>query len=64
MRTLANPALQAAMDLAVLTGLRLGDLIGLRWADWKEDGLHVKTGRYLLFARSQALVETLDHAKK
>ncbi|MHB1513916.1 MAG: tyrosine-type recombinase/integrase, partial [Acidiferrobacter sp.] len=43
------------------------DLIGLRWADWKEDGLHVKTrktGRYLLFARSQALVETLDQAKK
>ena len=61
-RTLANPVLQAAMDLAVLTGLRLGDLIGLRWADWKEDGLHVKTrktGRYLLFARSKALVETL-----
>ena len=65
-RGLASPVQRVAMDLAVTTGLRLGDLIGLRWGDWKEDGLHVrtgKTGRYLLFAPTPDLAEILEAAR-
>lgn len=65
-RALASPVQRVAIDLAVTTGLRLGDLIALRWGDWKEDGLHVrtgKTGRYLLFAPTPELAEILQGAK-
>jgi integrase len=37
----------AVFDIAILTGLRIGDIIKLRWQDVKDDGLHIvqqKTG--------------------
>lgn len=63
---LASPVQRVAMRLALLTGLRLGDLLALQWADWREDGLHVrthKTGTRLIFARSPDLVAVLDEAR-
>lgn len=38
-------AMLAVFDIAVLTGLRIGDIIALRWQDAKTDGLHVTQGK-------------------
>ena len=49
-RALAPYRIQLAMDLAVMTGQRQGDLLGLRWADIRGMELHVsqtKTGKRL-----------------
>lgn len=51
-------ALVKMIDLALLTGQRIGDLIGLRWQDIGEDGISVrqqKTGALLLIEWSPAL---------
>ena len=48
----ASPVIQNAMMLALLTGLRQGDLLKLRLQDLTPDGLEVeasKTGKRLLF---------------
>lgn len=63
---LAPPIVQAAMMLATLTGLRLGDLLGLRLQDWSADGLIVgtsKTGRALHFERTPELAEAVQFAR-
>lgn len=51
-------ALVQMIDLALLTGQRIGDLIGMRWQDVTDDGLLVqqgKTGERLLIAWTPAL---------
>lgn len=51
-------ALVQMIDLAMLTGQRIGDLIGLRWQDVTDSGLIVqqgKTGERLLIGWSPAL---------
>ena len=57
---------QIAMDLALLTGQRQGDLLKLEWAAVTEDGIAFrqgKTGKRLLVAISPALEATLKAAK-
>lgn len=59
----ALPVLQAAMDLALITGLRIGDLLALRWRDWTAEGLLVetsKTGEALLFERTAELAAAVE----
>lgn len=51
-------ALVQMIDLALLTGQRIGDLIKLRWQDVTPDGIHVeqtKTGAKILIEWSPAL---------
>lgn len=51
-------ALVQMIDLALLTGQRIGDLIGMRWQDVTDDGLLVqqgKTGERLLIGWTPAL---------
>lgn len=58
---------QCAMDIALLTGLRQGDLLKLKRTDCKEDGLLVgtsKTGRTLPFTWTEELREAIDRANK
>jgi integrase len=53
-----TPMVQCAMDLAVLTGLRPGDLLGLTRANLTDDGIEIatsKTGKRLLIEWSEAL---------
>lgn len=63
---LAAPNLQIAMELAAQTGLRLGDLIRLRWDQWRKDGLYIetrKTGKRLLMAPTPDLTALLARAR-
>jgi integrase len=56
---------QCAMDLAVLTGLRPGDLLGLTRANANDDGIEVatsKTGKRLLIEWSETLRSTVKRA--
>lgn len=62
----ASPMVQVAIDLAVLTGLRRGDLLALTKDQLREDGIHVrtsKTARGLIIAYSPELTEVLERAK-
>ncbi len=66
-QALAIPPLQVAMDLALLTGLRRGDLLNLTRNSLTEDGLLVKsqkTSKALLFEYTEELNEVLSCAKK
>jgi len=58
---------QIAMDLALLTGQRQGDLLALKWEDVGADGIYVqqgKTGKKIRIALSPALEEVLGRAKR
>jgi integrase len=62
-RALAPYRIQLAMDLAVMTGQRQGDLLGLRWADIRGMELHVsqtKTGKRLAIEITPDLEAVLD----
>jgi len=62
---LAEPMLQVAMDLAVLTGLRRADLLALTRDQLTEDGILVrtrKTGKPLLIQWSEELQAAVDRA--
>lgn len=62
----ASPMIQVAIDLAVLTGLRRGDLLALTRDQLREDGIHVrtsKTGRGLIISYSDELRAVLERAK-
>lgn len=62
---LAPPIVQAAMMLATITGLRLGDILSLRRQDLTDDGLIVhtsKTGKVLHFERTQELEDAMQFA--
>lgn len=63
---LAPPAVACAMRLALLTGLRQGDVLRLRYSDYTDDGLEVttsKTGKRLLFESTPELSAAVDEAK-
>jgi integrase len=58
---------QIAMDLALLTGQRQGDLLNLHWKNATPDGVFFqqgKTGKRLLVTISPALEEVLVRAKR
>lgn len=60
------PAVQVAMDIARITGLRQGDILQLKLTDCREEGLQVKvskTGKTLLFAWTDELNEAIERAK-
>ena len=62
---LMNPMTQCAMDLAVLTALRPGDLLALTRANLTDDGIEVttsKTGKRLLIEWSEALRSAVKRA--
>lgn len=64
---LHGPRMQVAMDLALLTGQRQGDLIGLTWEAVTEEGVlfrQGKTGKRLLVAMSPTLRAVLERARK
>ena len=66
-RAMATPRLQIAMNLALLTGLRQGDLLALTRDHLTKGGLLVKsqkTGKALLFDYTEELLEVLNTAKK
>jgi integrase len=63
---IASPMMRVAMDLAILTGLRRGDLLRLSRDDLKDDGILVqtaKTGVPLLIEWSDELRAVVDQAK-
>lgn len=65
-REKAHSMVQVALDLAVLTGLRRGDLLSLTKDHLKDDGFHImtaKTGRGLIIAYSPELTAVLERAK-
>jgi integrase len=64
---LAPPMIEAYCWLKLITGLRMTDLLSLRWSDWQDDGLHVRpsktlksTGKALVFERSPVLGRLMD----
>lgn len=62
----ASPVLQIAMDLAVLTGLRRGDLLALTRDHLTDDGILIrtgKTGKWLLITWSDELHAVVERAK-
>lgn len=63
----APPRLQCAMDLMFLTGQRVNDVLALRLADIREDGIHFhqrKTDAKLVVAWTQELHAAVDRAKR
>ena len=65
-REIAAPPIQIAMDLAILTGLRLGDLLSLRLDAAKKDGLHLdtsKTGKRIILEWTPLLTAAIDSAR-
>lgn len=71
-RTTCGPQVQIAMDLALLTGQRQGDIIGLKWSQVKienipRDKWHIeinqgKTGKRLAIVMSKSIEDVLDRA--
>lgn len=62
----ATPKLAMLIELAYITGIRKGDLLRIRLADLKDDGLHVeqgKTGSRQVFAWTDGLRRLTDQAK-
>lgn len=71
MRSICCTQTQIGMDLALLTGQRQGDLVGLKWAKvhaeghrstWFIDIKQGKTGKHLGISISPAIEEVLDRA--
>lgn len=63
---IANPKLQVAMDLALLTGQRQGDILRMRWRDVTPEGWTMqqgKTGKRLMVAMSPTLQAVLERAR-
>lgn len=66
-RTIASPQLRVAMDLALLTGLRRGDILRLTRENLNAAGILVKTGKTgksLLIQYSPALEAVLAESRK
>lgn len=62
-RALAPYRVRLAMDLAVMTGQRQGDLLSLKWADIRDMQIHVyqsKTGKRLAIGITSDLEAVLD----
>jgi len=65
-RNLMPPRIQAAMDLAAMTGLRQGDILDLTNANLKEDGLHCqhsKTKKRIIYEWTPTLRAAIELAK-
>lgn len=65
-RALALPSVQIAMDLALLTGQRQGDIVQLRWANVHETYIEIrqgKTGKLLGIKITPAITEVLARAR-
>lgn len=72
-RAIACPQVQIAMDLALLTGQRQGDIVGLTWkqvkaigvprADWRIEVDQGKTGKKLAIMISPAVEAVLKRAR-
>lgn len=62
----ADPKLALLIELAYITGMRKGDLLRIRLADLREDGLHIeqgKTGKRQVFAWTDGLIRITEAAK-
>lgn len=62
-RALAPHRVQLAMDLAVMTGQRQGDLLSMKWADIRDMEVHIyqsKTGKRLAIEITPDLESVLD----
>ena len=62
----ADAKLRLVIELAYITGIRRGDLLRIRLADLREDGLHVeqgKTGKRQVFAWTDGLRAVTEAAK-
>lgn len=62
-----GPRMQIAMDLALLTGQRQGDLLRLHWKQVTAEGVAFrqgKTGKRLMVTMSPALQAVLERARK
>ncbi len=62
----ATPLVQCVMDIAYQTGMRKADILGIKLADIREDGIYVrqgKTGKQQLFELSPDLREVIGRAK-
>lgn len=60
------PHVARAVELAYLTGQRVGDLISLKWGQVQADGIHLvqaKTGTELIIERSQELDALLERCR-
>jgi integrase len=65
-KAMCSPRLKLAMDLALLTGQRQGDLLTLPWKNVTDEGIlfrQGKTGKRLLVGTSPALQEALTKAR-
>jgi integrase len=65
-RAIAKPRIQIAMDLALLTGQRQGDLLNLPQSNVTDEGIlfkQGKTGKRLLVEMSPSLQAVVDRAK-
>ena len=63
---MASPMLRAYLSLKLLTGLRRGDLLRLRWSDIRDDGIHVatsKTGRRVIYEWTDELHQAVALAR-
>lgn len=64
---IAPAHVQLLMELALVTGQRLGDLVRIKWADVREDGVYFKqgkTGKRLVVGYSPSLRSVLARAKE
>lgn len=59
----ADERLALAIEIAYATGLRIGDLCGLRWADWQEGVQTRKTGVRQAYEQTDDLRGLLDRAR-
>ena len=62
---LSPPLIQAAMELAVITGMRQGDILAIKRYDMTEEGLSIiqaKTGKKQIFESTPALRAAIDQA--
>lgn len=63
---LASPVMRAAMEIAVNTGMRQGDILKLKYADCTQQGIPVtqnKTGKKQIFEWTPGLIDALESAK-
>lgn len=63
----AGPLLQVVMDLCYLTGQRIGDVLTIKRADLKDEGIYIeqqKTGARLMIAWTPELRAVVDRAKE
>lgn len=63
----ASPVLQCLMDIAYITGQRIGDVMSIRYADITDAGLYVeqdKTGARVLITMTPDLADAISRARE